>query len=90
VVASTYDRTKVGKRICQFWLLITAIYAEKKFPHIGFQENRHFSRKIGENRRKYWDRCYDFLNIFDEKFGVFLLKLLLVFAKIVCDHSIGF
>jgi hypothetical protein len=32
-----------------------------------------------------WDRCYDFLNILDEKFseniGVFLLKLLLVFAK---------
>jgi hypothetical protein len=33
------------------------------------------------------DRCYDFLNIlaekFSEKIGVFLLKLLLVFAKIV-------
>jgi hypothetical protein len=38
-----------------------------------------------------WDRCYDFYNIFAEKFvkniGVFLLKLLLVFFK--CDHYIG-
>jgi hypothetical protein len=30
-----------------------------------------------------WDRCYDFLNKFNEKNGVFLLKLLLVFEKIV-------
>jgi hypothetical protein len=34
-----------------------------------------------------WDRCYDFLNFFAEKFSDknwrFLLKLLLVFAKIV-------
>jgi hypothetical protein len=29
-----------------------------------------------------WDRCYD-IKIFSEKIGVFLLKLLLVFAKIV-------
>jgi hypothetical protein len=37
------------------------------------------------------DRCYDFLNIFAEKFseniGVFWLKLLLVCEKI--DHNIG-
>jgi hypothetical protein len=37
--------------------------------------------------RATWDQYYDFLNIFAEKFseniGVFLLKLLLVFAKIV-------
>jgi hypothetical protein len=38
------------------------------------------------SQTRIWDRCYDFLNIFAEKFsekiGV-LLKLLLVFAKIV-------
>jgi hypothetical protein len=38
------------------------------------------------------DRCYDFLNIFAEKFseniGVFLLKLLLAFAKIVIITSV--
>jgi hypothetical protein len=44
-------------------------------------------------RKLVWDRCYDFKNIFDEKFsenfGIFLLKLLLVFAK-NCDRNIGF
>jgi hypothetical protein len=38
------------------------------------------------------DRCYDFQNIFAEKFsesiGVSLLKLLLVYEKM--DHNIGF
>jgi hypothetical protein len=28
------------------------------------------------------DRCYDFLNIFAEKIGIVLFKLLQVFAKI--------
>jgi hypothetical protein len=35
---------------------------------------------------RFWDRCYDFLNIFAEKFRkkiAFLFKLLLVFAKTV-------
>jgi hypothetical protein len=40
----------------------------------------------GEYLRISWDRCYDFINIFAEKFsqifGVFLVNLLLVFAKL--------
>jgi hypothetical protein len=52
----------------------------------NFQKTAH--RKQSHNGRKVWDRCYDIKNIFAEKFGAFLLKLLLVFA--IFDHNMGF
>jgi hypothetical protein len=43
--------------------------------------------------RENWDRCYDFLNIFAEKFsekiGVFCSNTTASFCK-NCDHNIGF
>jgi hypothetical protein len=47
---------------------------------------------MNETLHPTWGRCFDFLNIFDEKFGNtfgFLLKLKLIFAK-KYDHNIAF
>jgi hypothetical protein len=66
-------------------LNIICIKNASKFSPCLLTFSYYFFPKISKCR-PIWDRCYDFLNIFAEKFSKkwrFLLKLLLVLAKIV-------
>jgi hypothetical protein len=73
--------------------------AEDAGPQVRLHHQRQVQRPWGEMSEiqmyetiRNWDRCYDFLNIFAEKFsekiGVFVSQQSQILKKV--DHNIGF
>jgi hypothetical protein len=63
----------------------TIFWRQGRSPPSGRGGRTPFSSSSAGTRPPNWNRCWDLKNIFAEKFGgnngVFLLKLLLLFAK---------